>query len=83
MNKKTTTRCTVLDLSAKEARQYFLKDTSYCNFDLPPYIVFNRILLGVNNFLKEKRLSDCWKTNPKGCDEVSHIIYSNKDGKYA
>ena len=29
----------ILDMSHDEARAYFLKEESYCNFDLPPYFI--------------------------------------------
>lgn len=74
MNNKNATRRSVLDLSAKEAKQFFLKDTSYCNFDLPPYIIFNKILSDVDKFLENNKLSDCWKMSPNECDKVNHII---------
>ena len=31
-------RKNILNLSHSEARKFFLKHESYCNFDLPPYI---------------------------------------------
>lgn len=77
------TRCSILDLSAKEAKKFLLKDTSYCNFNLPSYIVFGEALSGADRLLNKKKLSDHWKLDPKECSGVNHIIYSNKDGRYA
>ncbi|HHT9841466.1 TPA: hypothetical protein ACT9I2_002652, partial [Legionella pneumophila] len=48
----------VLDLSASQAKKYFLKAESYCNFDLPNYINFDPLLKMVEKELKNKELSD-------------------------
>ncbi|MBI3617945.1 MAG: reverse transcriptase, partial [Candidatus Omnitrophica bacterium] len=77
------TRCSILDLSAKDAEAFLLKDTSYCNFNLPEYIVFGEVLSGVDQLLSRKKLSVHWELDPKECSGVNHIIYSNKDGRYA
>lgn len=34
----------VFELSASEAREFFLKDESFCNMDLPTYFVFEDLL---------------------------------------
>lgn len=83
MSKKIVTRRSILQLKAKKAEQYFLKESSYCTIDLPPYIAFQGLLDEVSKWLDGKRLSDCYCQNPKDCDSVNHVIYNNKDGKYA
>ncbi len=76
------TRKSVLDLSHKEASDYFLKSESYCNIDFPPYIVFNDLISGVRDVLSNKKLSDLIR-NPREHDDVNYTVLSNKDGKYA
>jgi hypothetical protein len=60
-----------------------LKDSSYCSIDLPPYVTFNKILSKIEKYLVNHRVSDCFKEDPNLCNNVNHVIYSNKDGKYA
>jgi hypothetical protein len=86
---KTTSRSkeskssSILELSAKEAREHLLKQESYCNLDLPPYFVFNDLLNKVNKFLEGKKLSDFQKRNPKYYEDVNYKILNNKNGTYA
>jgi hypothetical protein len=73
----------ILELSAKEAREYLLKQESYCSLDLPPYFVFDDLLNKVNKFLKGKKLSDFYQENPRNYENVNYKILNNKNGKYA
>jgi len=81
----TAKNIAVIDLSATQARAFFLKAESYCNFDLPPYFVFGAMLAALNKKLGGKRLSDFGKngSSPKDYDDINHVILNNKDGKYA
>jgi hypothetical protein len=83
MNKKKT-RQSVLCLSADEARKFFLKQESYCTFDLPPYISFQAVLTKVSKILGDKNLNDFYNSQkPRDFDDVNYSLYNNKDGKYA
>jgi hypothetical protein len=73
----------ILELTHDEAQQYFLKQESYCNFDLPEYFQFENILSTVNTLLNGKKLSDFRENNPRDYDDVNYKILNNKDGKYA
>lgn len=73
----------ILELSHDEAKSFLLRAESYCNFDLPPYIVFDQLLLGVAAFLDKTKLSDCQSSSPRDFDDLNHVILNNKDGKYA
>ena len=44
----------ILELTHDEARQYFLKQESYCSFDLPEYFKFETLLKSVDDALKDK-----------------------------
>ena len=48
--RKSASRQSILELSAKEARAFFLKAESYCGLDLPHYIRFDALI--VNGHLK-------------------------------
>jgi RNA-directed DNA polymerase len=72
----------VLELTAKQARSFFLKPESYCRLDLPPYFDFGRVLRPVEKLLAGKSLASL-KLKPRSCEEVNYTIYSNKDGRFA
>ena len=74
----------ILDLTHDEAHQYFLKQESYCSFDLPEYFKFEALLKSVDDTLKGKNLSDFWKEivkgekcsrdNPRNYDDVNGLV---------
>lgn len=76
------THKSVLDLDYAAARAFFLKEESYCNLDLPPYIKFDALIDGVHKVLDGKKLSS-FSSNPRDHDDVNYTILNNKDGKYA
>lgn len=73
----------VLDLSADEARKFFLKQESYCNLELPSYFSFTNLLNKLDVCLQGKDLASfaISKRAMADSDEVNHILYANKDGK--
>lgn len=72
----------VLTMSAKEAREFFLKPESYCRVDLPPYFDFGQVLEPVCKILSSKSLASV-SNKPHQYEGVNYTIYSNKDGRYA
>lgn len=80
--KRGPTDRSALDMSASEARAFFLKPESYCRLDLPPYFDFRRLLRPVVKFLKIKPLASM-RLKPRDFEDVNYTIYSNKDGRYA
>ncbi|EKD86154.1 MAG: hypothetical protein ACD_37C00442G0005 [uncultured bacterium] len=75
----------ILSLSAKEAREFFLKEESYFNFELPKYFQFDKLLNTVSIKLKDKKLSDFYDVSlkPDSIEGVNYTLLTNKDGKYA
>lgn len=75
----------ITKLSHIEARAFLLKESSYCNFDLPTYFTFEPMLSAVNQFLKGTKLSDCVSasTKPRDLETVNYVVLNNKDGQYA
>ena len=71
---------TLLELSNLEARQYFLKQESYCSVDLPKYFNFQPLLdvLSQNNNVRNVPLSEAKKLN-----DINYKFLTNKDGKYS
>lgn len=84
----------ITGLNHTEARQYFLKEECYYNFDLPKYFNFQSLLDQVSANIAGGQLSDFLSmyTNAAGkqkqnlpCDfeNVNYKFLNNKDGKYA
>jgi len=75
----------ILSLSAKEAREFFLKEESYFNFDLPPYFQFSDLLQKISGKLEGKKLSDFYNTKnqPQDTEGINYKLITNKDGRYA
>lgn len=77
----------ILGMSNTEARSFFLKDTSYCNIDMPPYFDFSKLLSKVEKALSGKNLSDFKNSNkskrPHNLNDVNYSFITNKDGRYA
>ena len=73
----------ITSLNHTDAREFLLKDTSYSNFDLPSYFVFDGILADVDQFLHVTQLRDCRSANPRDIENVNYIVLNNKDGHYA
>ena len=70
------------EMTAKQARAFFLKPESYCRLDLPPYFDFGLLLRPVAKHLATNPLVST-KAKQRTCEGVNHTIYSNKDGRYA
>lgn len=84
----------ILDLNHTEARQFFLKEESYINFDLPKYFVFEKLLQTVSNYVDGRELSTFYSTysnaqgqtkrhSPAEFEDVNYKFLNNKDGKFA
>ena len=74
----------VLEMINSEARKFFLKNESYCDLNLPAYFRFDKLLNEIAYTIEGKKISDffCDK-QVKKCDDVNHVLFNNKDGKYA
>lgn len=73
----------VLDLNSSDARDFFLKHNSYCNFDLPQYFTFDILLEKVNDILSLNNFSDLRCMKPEECENVNYKIINNKNGSFA
>jgi len=84
----------ILDLNHTDARQYFLKEESYFNFDLPSYFVFENLLQAISAQIAGQELQTFYSTYnnaegqpkrhlPSEFEDVNHKFLSNKDGKFA
>ncbi|MDA8084471.1 MAG: RNA-directed DNA polymerase [Nitrospiraceae bacterium] len=80
---KCSNRQSILDLTHNEACTFLLKPESYCSMDLPPYIVFDKLINGIHEVLHGKKLADLRQSNPRDHDDVNYTILHSKDGKYS
>lgn len=76
----------VIELSAHDARRFFLKNESYCSIELPKYYNFQELIDKISCFyektLGEKpSFSDYLNINKDlDMEDVNHRIYTNKNG---
>ena len=83
----------ILDMTAPEARRFFLKQESFCNIGLPQYFNFQKMLDGLSAALEGKRYSyinqkqenksDVCKKNPGNYQDVNYLFLKNKDGRFS
>lgn len=84
----------VLDLNHTDARQFFLKEESYFNFDLPTYFVFENLLQTVSTQIGRHDIDTFYSTYingqgqtkrhfPSEFEDVNYMFLNNKDGKFA
>ena len=73
----------IIKLSELEAREHFLKESSYFNADLPEYISFKPILDAVAQTLGQSQFMGFASSNPAEHSDVNYVIISNKDGRFA
>lgn len=83
----------ILDLSASEARRFFLKQESFCNIGLPQYFNFQKLLDILSVSLEGKKYSyknqknenksDIYKKKPGNFQNVNYLFLKNKDGRFS
>ena len=84
----------ILELTHTEARQFFLKEESYFNFDLPHYFVFENLLQAVAAHITGQDFTTFFSTYtnqaghlkrnlPTEFEDVNYEFLNNKDGKFA
>jgi len=72
-------RKNILDCTDEQAKRFFLQDSQFCNFDLPPYFSFKKLLKEVDLSLPDGLLS---KYPSKRTESVNYSLLSNKNGRY-
>ena len=75
----------ILSLNAEEAKNFFLDEQSYRNFDLPPYFEFKGLLEDIYQQMGDDDISKFYRNGdrPKDFEDVNYKLVSNKDGRYA
>lgn len=76
-------RQSILDMDFIEAKNFFMKSSSYFSGDLPHYFDFQPLLDHVFDLLGNSSLNDIMHSDIKvwNCEKVNHVILTNKDGK--
>ena len=74
----------IIDLTAQEAKQHFLKGSSYFRDDFPEYISFEPILTAVSALMGVQPFTDFQAANKKPADYsgVNYSFIANKDGRF-
>jgi len=72
----------IIELNEDKAKEYFMEEKSYVNFDLPYYFSFSKILNESKTLLQEKNISNQIKESKK-YEGVNYVFLSNKDGSFA
>lgn len=73
----------VLDMTEEEARNYFMKNSSYFSMSLPEYLDFTNLLVDVDKKINNLPLSKLWHDKPEKYDDINYKFQQNKDGKFA
>jgi len=72
----------ILSLKYDEARDFLLKNESYINLDLPPYLNFENLLLKISKELKGASYKGIKTKNPDKLENINYKLLHNKNGKY-
>ena len=75
----------ITKMTASEAKKFFLKNASYCNFQLPCYFDFEPLLAAIDDALAQKKdgLHDIGYNGASHVKGVNYTLQTNKDGHYS
>ncbi|EQA1631572.1 TPA: RNA-directed DNA polymerase [Escherichia coli] len=75
----------ITEMTAEDARKFFLKHNSYCSFSLPVYFDFAPLLQAVSDALYQKQngINDIGYKKACNHENVNYILQTNKDGHYS
>lgn len=73
----------LIELTNEEAKDHFLKCSSYFNCDLPKYISFVPIINDVLDVLGDRSFNEFQSKKPSLLPGVNYNLISNKDGRLA
>lgn len=75
---------TILDLTIDEIKEYFFKNSSYINFDIPIYFDFSELFSKLISEIWSQKIRDLksWTTKVRDCEGINYIFLNNKSWKY-
>ncbi len=79
---KTKQRTRLINVQAKDAREFLLEGKQYCTFDLPEYFTLDIVLRDVQDLIGETSIDRCLKLDAD-FTTCNHLLVCNKDGGYA
>ena len=68
----------IIEMSNTEAKNFFLKSSSYFNMALPEYFDFTNLLEDVDKKINNKTLSSLQKNKPENIPNINYEINHNK-----
>lgn len=71
----------ILELTALEAKHFFLQSESYCAIDLPCYFNFQELLDKLNKAIGAYFIKQLCNKNISDCDNVNYNLFTNKNGR--
>lgn len=75
---------TILQLDNEDAAGLFIKSDMYCNFEMPEYFDFSKVLYSAAERMEGKEFDECLAgIDPHNVKDVNFDMVLNKDGKYA
>ena len=83
LKKDSVKKISVLEMSATEARAFFLKKESYCTIDLPNYFDFDSVLKVIAKNMNGKTHVELNIGSPSNDENVNYKLLGNKDGKFS
>ena len=74
----------ILELTADEAKRFFLEHENYFSLKLPDYINFQELLDKLSVEMGEEIYTSILKKDslPDNYDDINYTLYNNKDGNY-
>ena len=72
----------VSEMTASEARAYFLRQTSYTTIELPQYFDFETVLQRVASVMPADQ-NPGWSEEARRSADVNYVLHDNKDGRLA
>lgn len=82
MDYRDIDRKTILELSSKEVKNFLLKENSYCNFNLPPYFSFEKVIQKTDNLLSRYHLNELSEMIPEYNADGTEKLKSDGTIKY-
>ena len=67
--------------TAEDARQFLMKNESYCTLDLPEYFDFAKVLGRIAKTMSDQQLATWSSQEVRSLERVNHTIISNKRGR--
>ena len=80
---RAPTRASIVELNHRHARDLLMTEESYTKIDLPSYFSFEKLLGNIAQAMGSKHISSLWHKHPRNYEDVNHLLFDNKDGRFA